>query len=329
MKLRLTAHSCRVIALWSIAALAQAQATDAAEPAADPVAPEFSPAPAPELPAARVPQAEPPAQALPHGPTPPNPNPYVYSRGYRRWTEAERKRVRRALAEARAQQQASPVPRRAPEGPRVYGDAGAAIALGIEINTIFRDDVGFQHFESGENSTRFGAFASHDVLTLARKLILAVEVGAMFEQTQAPALLGAGSHAELDSQSLSAGLDLRWDALAFLSPQLRASGGVSLFQIELSDRGRAFRDQHPVSGFVTLGAGLLFHTPARTFESRKGDLSSLGLGLLIEGGYALRSAIDVALREETMQRGIPIVDASLGRLNLSGPYIRTAILVRF
>ena len=328
MKLLLAAHSCSAIALWSIAALAQAQTNDpaaltppvSAEPAPD-APPAFTPAPAPEAPQ--------PAQAYPQSPTPPNPNPYVYSRGYRRWTDAERARVRRALADARAQSRESPAPKRESYGPRVYGDAGAAIAIGVEIDTIFRDDVGFQHFDSGENSTRFGLFASHDVLTLARKVILAVEVGALFEHTDAPSLLGRGSDAELGSQSFHAGVDLRWDALPFLSPQLRAAGGFSLFQLELSDRERAFRTQHPVSGFVTLGAGVMVHTPPRTFESHSGGLSSLGLGLLIEGGYALRSPIDVALSAEPVDRGIPIVDASLGRLNLSGPYVRTAFLVRF
>lgn len=234
------------------------------------------------------------------------------------------------LAEQRAQMRAARrrVQERAP-GPRVYGDAGAALTIGLDITTMFLNDVGFKHFDGRGARPRFGVFASHDVATLARKLILAVELGAAIESADAPGLLGTNSQVSMDSQTFHAALDLRWDVLGFLAPQLRASGGVSLFQIELADRERSYLTQQAASGFGALGAGVLLHTPPRAFETHDGGMSSFGMGLLLEGGYALRSPIDVGLHAKAGTREIAVVDASLGRLSLSGAYFRTALLVRF
>jgi hypothetical protein len=241
--------------------------------------------------------------------------------------------MRRMLAEQRARreqmQRAGVRAHERSTGPRVYGDAGAPWTIGLDITTAFLNDVGFRHFDGRGVRPRFGVFASHDVATLAHKLILAVEVGAAIESADAPGLLGANSQVSLDSQTFHAALDLRWDVLSFLAPQLRASGGVSLFQVDLADQERSYLTEQAASGFGALGAGVLLHTPPRAFETHAGGMSSFGMGLLLEGGYALRSPIDVGLHAKASAREIAVVDASLGRLSLSGAYFRSALLVRF
>lgn len=232
------------------------------------------------------------------------------------------------LAEQRAQQA-----RRADresQRPRVYGDARAPFMIGLDFDVLFRHDVGFHHFDGGETSLRLGGFASYDVLELAPNVHLGVELGAGFEHDTAPGLLGgSGGKAELDSQTVHAGVSVRWDALPVLSPFARATGGASFFQLSFDDNTPALETSHATSGFGTLGAGVLLHTPPRSFEDRNGNLASFGLGVLIEGGYALRSPVDFALHTPSDPHAITVVDASLGRLTLSAPYVRAAFLIRF
>lgn len=216
-----------------------------------------------------------------------------------------------------------------PERPRVYGDARAPFMIGLDVDVLFRHDVGFRYFDGGETSLRLGAFASYDVLELAPSVHLGVELGAGFEHDTAPGLLGSGVKADLDSQTVHGGVSVRWDALSVLSPFARATGGASFFQLSFGDNTPALDTSHATSGFGTLGAGVLLHTPPRAFENRNGDLASFGLGVLIEGGYALRSPADFALHTTSDPHAITVVDASLGRLTLSAPYLRLSFLIRF
>jgi hypothetical protein len=110
---------------------------------------------------------------------------------------------------------------------------------------------------------------------------------------------------------------------------VRAWGGASLFQLDVSGTNEAFDSGYATSVFGALGGGFLVHTPPRTFESQSGSLASLQLGLLVEAGYALRSDIDFRLRTQPDPRRIEVIDASLGSLSLSGGYIRFAAVVRF
>jgi hypothetical protein len=212
--------------------------------------------------------------------------------------------------------------------PRVYGDAGAAFTLGLSLDAIFHDDVGFRRFDGRETSARIGVFAGYDVLTLAPRVVLSGELGVGFENQRGDRRLDGNGRMELRTQTFYGALSLRWDATSFLAPQLRASGGASLLDLELALDGGDERD-HAVSGFGALGLGVLLHTPARLFESRSGKLASLKFGVLIEGGYALRSPADFSLRGGGDARGIEVVNARLGRLELSGPYLRGALVVRF
>jgi hypothetical protein len=249
------------------------------------------------------------------------PQPQPQPRRFQRWTPEEIARVRAALARQRKEVLT--------EAPYTPGDARAHFTLGFEISGVARPDTGFERFELGDLSPRFGLFAAYDLVPIQEQLTLFVELGAGFENDEADGLLGLGTSGELSSQTLHAGLGLRWDALSWLSPQVRAWGGASLFQLDVSGTNVAFDTGYATSVFGALGAGFVLHTPPRTFEARSGSLASLQLGLLVEVGYALRSDIDFRLRTQPDSRRIEVIDASLGSLSLSGGYMRFALVVRF
>lgn len=296
-----------------VAAAPAAAARPNPEPEAEPPAPVTAtgpgPAHQPEAPTPQPPPA-PPATAQPQQP-----------RRFQRWTPEEVARVRDALARQRKQMLT--------EVPRTPGDARAHFTLGFEISGVARRDSGFEHFELGRLSPRFGIFAAYDLVPVREELTLFVELGAGFEHDESQGLLGLGTSADLSSQTLHAGLGLRWDALSWLSPQVRAWGGASLFQLDINGTNEAFDTGYATSVFGALGAGFVLHTPPRTFESRSGGLAAFQLGLLVEAGYALRSAIDFRLRTAPDARRIEVIDASLGSLSLSGAYLRFAAVVRF
>jgi hypothetical protein len=229
--------------------------------------------------------------------------------------------VRAALARQRKQMLT--------EVPRVPGDARAHFTLGLEISAVSRPDDGFNRFELGKLSPRFGIFAAYDLVPIREQLTLFAELGASFEHDESDNLLGLGTSSELSSQTLHAGLGLRWDPLTWLSPQLRAWGGASLFQLDVNGTNVAFDTGYATSVFGALGAGFVLHTPPRALESDSGGMAALQLGLLVEAGYALRSAIDFRLRTQPDPRRIEVIDASLGSLSLSGAYLRFAAVVRF
>jgi hypothetical protein len=268
---------------------------------------------------------------------PPPSNPYPTNRGVRprRWSaadtarvrlmlEAERARRRRVGAEPSAPPQAPP-----PLAPVLHGDAGAAIGIGLSVDAIFHNDVGFRLFDQRKASSRLGIWASHDLATLQKRWILSGELGFGVDGNDSSDLFNGDVQAHLSSSTFHGALSLRWDACSIFAPHVRAAGGVSLMDLELSLNGEPNETDHAVSGFGALGAGFLLHTPARLFENRAGKLASLSLGIMFEAGYALRSPVDFALKNHGDARSIDIVNAKLGRLDLSGTYLRTSLVARF
>ena len=242
-------------------------------------------------------------------------------RRFRRWTPEEIARVRAALARQRQALKS--------EVKHTPGDAHAHFTLALEVSAISRDDEGWKRFERGSVSPRFGLSVAYDLVPIHEQLTLLVELGAGLENDESYDLLGFGTSAELSSQTLHAGLGLRWDPLSWLSPHIRAWGGASLFQLDIRGTNQAFDTGYATSVFGALGAGFLLHTPPRLFESDTGKLAALQLGLLVEAGYALRSEIDFRLRTQPDARRIEVVDASLGSLSLTGWYLRFAVVMRF
>jgi hypothetical protein len=207
-------------------------------------------------------------------------------------------------------------------------EARPRYSLALSIDSLFRDDPGYDLFDDNDVSTCLGLWASYDLVQVAPRTVLAIEVGAGFE-SQEQALWQGLLETELDSQTFSAGVSLRYALLSWLDPQLRAAGGLSLFQFDLNTQNEGNFEDHAVSGFGSLGAGVLLHTPERLFESKQGTFASFEFGFLIEGGYALRSPVELELERETSPLAIELTQASLGELALGGPYIRSSLLVRF
>jgi hypothetical protein len=268
---------------------------------------------------------EPEGENAPAADAPPPPPPQSTQRPqrFRRWTPEEIARVRGALARQRKQMLTEGRVRHTP------GDSRAHFTLGLEVSAVYRPDAGFERFEHDHWSPRFGIFAAIDLVQLRERLALFAELGAALENDESHSLLGPDTSAELSSQTLQLGVGLRWEALSWLSPQLRLSGGASLFQLDVKGTDVSFDTGYATSVLGSLGAGFILHTPARTFESDDGKLAALRLGLLIEAGYALRSSIDFSLRTQPDARRIEVVDASLGSLSLSGGYLRFALVLRF
>ena len=345
--------------LWAGLLLASlAAGTSQAQPAEPPLASPYTQA-APAVPAAPsgVPEAAPPGApaapaegtAVPPGATPtrfeppPPLNPYPTNRGMspRRWTSEDMARVRRMLEAERARRsqtagRARYAPRRGraiePELPRVYGDAGAAFGLGLSIDAVFHDDRGFRSFDQSKASSRLGMWASYDLASLSKIAILSGELGFGVEANDGAAELGMGNQLpmHLHSTSFHAALGVRWDIASFFAPHVRLSGGVSALDLEVApSASEEVETDSALSGFGALGAGFLLHTPARLLENRRGQLASLKFGVMLEVGYALRSSVDFALNAARSSRSIPVVNADLGQLDLSGAYVRSSLVTRF
>jgi hypothetical protein len=344
---RLAACTLMLISTFGAARTAAQAAADApaapAPPAAQASAPSASPAPASATegaPAAASPATPPsaadgaapaspyslapaqPTAAPPEGP--PEQNPYPNASQHR-WSDADVQRVRAMLAAQREQDRVEA----AKPKPVKHGDAGAAFALGLSIDAIFHSDQGFHLFDSPTADARLGFWLGYDLLTVSKGWVMSADLGFGVESLEGNSLFGGDVRARLVSQTFQGGVSVRWTGCSFLAPQLRASGGVSLFDLQLDVDSEPRSHDHDVSGFGALGAGFLLHTPARTFESRSGKFASLTFGLQFEVGYAVRSSVDFALQSPSNAHNIPIVNANLGRLDLSGAYIRSSLVSRF
>jgi hypothetical protein len=323
----------------------------AAPPAAAPAPapPVLTPAPQP-APAATPPAALPPTAAgpesappppsaagqpgadgliAPPAEPPPQYNPYPTAQRYQhRWTRDDLERVRAALSAERARRRA-PLPAAPPPPlePIVHGNATPAIAIGLEVDAIFHQDIGFRLFDERRASPRFALFLGHDLASLTPRLILSGDVGFGFEDSEGDDLFAGSGKALLHTKTLHAALSLRWNISNVFAPHLRLAGGVSAVELELELEEH--EHDNAVSPFGSLGAGFFVHTPPRVFETRNGKLASLSLGLLFEAGYALRAPVDFALTAHGGAHSIEIVNAKLGRLDLSGAYVRSAVVLRF
>jgi hypothetical protein len=286
------------------------------------------------------------APAAPAGPNvaaqpaqPAAPAQHTLSEQEARRIAAERWRARALLAQARAERAAAQRnAEREQEETHVRGDAGAAIAIGISVESPWYTDPGFDVFRDEDRTTRFGLWAAHDLISLQPDLILAAELGWGREHESENGLLGGTLRSELDTHAFFAGVQLRWVPLAMLQPYARLAGGAALLDAELHTNAPAeefdedelspFGDA--VSPFGSLGAGVMLRTPTRMFENRRGGNASLSFGLMLEGGYTLAKPVEFTLDGEGPgERDIALAESELGTLDRSGPYARLSFVVRF
>jgi hypothetical protein len=216
--------------------------------------------------------------------------------------------------------------------PRVYGDAGAAFALGLSIETPWYLDGSYDVFADDDVALRLGLWVGYDVASLSDELIAAVELGWGHETDEAHVLGVASS--ELSAHVVHAGATVRWVPIDWLQPQLRLAAGTAIVDTRLI-AGDTFHDgaegvfEDLIAPFASAGLGVLLRSPTRAFENQRGRHASLSFGLLVEGGYSLAAPVDVELAgPKPSARGIPIAEPALGELDRSGPYIRVSLVGR-
>jgi hypothetical protein len=101
-------------------------------------------------------------------------------------------------------------------------------------------------------------------------------------------------------------------------------------QLQTNAPEQTFED----SGFApfgSLGLGFTLRTPTRMFETHRGQLASLSLGLMVEAGYTLSAPLALSLHDDDAEDDgdIALTDAELGELQRSGPYLRFSLVTRF
>jgi hypothetical protein len=272
------------------------------------------------------PEAAPaPAAAPPGAPA----TPAAASSGkFRPLTPEERQQLAEERAAIENQRRARGLQVDESDEPIVHGDPRARWTLALSIDSLFYTDSGYDLFDDDNVGSRLGLWAGFDFLRLSPQAALAVELGVGAESEKTAIWQGV-INSKLESLTASAGLSLRYALFPWLDPQLRAAGGVTRFTFQFDTSDAETYDDDAVSAFGALSAGVMFHTPAGVFENRRGSFASFGFGLLVEGGYALRQSIDLAPSRGAASHAIPITQAGLGELALSGPYVRTSLLVRF
>jgi hypothetical protein len=241
----------------------------------------------------------------------------------------ERERLRLMLARARMAR-GLPVTR-PKEEPVVHGDAGAAIAIGACLEQIWYPDASYDLFATDNVTPRFGLWLGHDLLSLRADVILAAEIGWGYENENKSAFGGEDAlDTKLRTHTFDGGVRVRWVPIDFLQPHVRVAGGLGWVRANLAiDNGRVGSESDELLPFVSAGLGFLLRTPTRAFENRRGDLASLSLGIMVEGGYTQAAGLDVSFRAKRDERAIDLVEPDLGTLERSGPYLRTSFVVGF
>ncbi len=206
---------------------------------------------------------------------------------------------------------------------RRYGKAGAPFTLAVGGALRFRSEPGYRQLRAQGVQREFDVSASYDLFQPLRRLVIAAGVNyrLMF--------LGDQDSLEVTTHAVQADVIVRYTAATWLFPQLRAGVGAQLARAKLRDESAQFRaEDRTASAAGSIGAGLLFQTPRRLFETYNGHLASLAIGLLVEGGYAFASDAEFKLKVKS-ESDLPNLPIALGKLSLGGPYLRIMGVVRF
>jgi hypothetical protein len=325
--MRLVAFTVSLFACLGLAAAqsepAPAPAPTAPAPAAYQPAVLNPPAPEPPPPSATTTEGQPAAPGAPSGHFPAYPRDHAPSSDEQADIVSGRAALLRDRRFTPQTQDTAEV-----EPPVRHGDPRAHWTFALSLDSVFYTDVGYDLFDDDNVSTRLGLWAGYDIAELAPRTTLAIELGFGAEAQEQGIWQGA-LRTKFESQTFSAGASLRYALFSWLDPQLRASTGITRLAFELETDDATGFDDHAISGFGALSAGVLVHTPAQLLENRLGQFASLTIGLLIEGGYALRSSVNVDPTRKAADHAIPITEAELGELALSGPYVRSSVVVRF
>jgi hypothetical protein len=326
-------------ATTTLHAQAATPAAPAAEPAAQPAAaqPEQAPAAASPVPAASPAPAatEPAPAATPE--TTPIPDPLAPTEEERQRREADRSRIRLLLARARAEraaldQQQAPQSAREPAPqpePVRHGDAGAAIAFGLSLELPWHTEQAFDLFSANDVGQRYGLWATYDLLALGESTFLAAGAGFDVEQMEVDNLFAGSLDTELSAVVLYGTAVVRYVPVDWLQPHARLSLGGQFVRSRLAFGDNTYQNDGDLP-FGSLGAGFTLRTPTRLFESRRGEMASLSFGIMVEGGYALVSALEMKVDGRGPDdRDIALIESDIEDLDRSGPFMRMSLVARF
>jgi|GEM_PF-2485753 len=127
--------------------------------------------------------------------------------------------------------------------------------------------------------------------------------------------------ARLGVVDLTAGLRVRYALHRRLSASARVSGGAQRTSVEISGNGaRATDSTWGAMVATTLAVDFLAVAAPR-----------FGLGLRAELGYVRAQAQSITLHDDTASTALqlPLMDAALGRLDLSGPTLGVSLISQF
>jgi hypothetical protein len=222
----------------------------------------------------------------------------------------------------------APVADTQPEKPR--GPITSRFNIGINIDSIWYTGKSFDFFSDHNNVTTPGVSVGYAVVFDA-PLSIVPEIGWSTSKASASNLYGgAFSQTELTTQTGYAGLSLRFGILSFLETHARVAGGVSFLDATAQTAGATGQlEDKGASPFGSLGGGLTVHTPAGSLETQSGALRSVVAGITVEGGYVMGGSVDLTPTPTGEPGRIATTYLPIGTLERSGPYIRTALTVRF
>jgi hypothetical protein len=198
------------------------------------------------------------------------------------------------------------------------------------VDTVWYTGPSFDFFSEKDNATSPGVSLGYS-LWLAEPLSIVPELGWGTNTVSQDGMFGGAiMHTEVKSHDLYGGLSVRYGLLSFLDTHVRVAGGASILDARVEPSGLASGlESSGLSPFGTLGGGLSLHSPAGALETRGGALRSVIGGITVEGGYRMGSDFEVNPTPAAEAGRIPTTYMSLGKLERSGPYVRTSLVVRF
>jgi len=209
------------------------------------------------------------------------------------------------------------------ESPARYGDAGAPFSLGVGGSLLWYQDNGYEKVYGDAYGGAIDVFASYDIWTPTRGLVIAAGLSLRNERHDRSQVF------ELRQNTIQAELTARLVLTSWLQPHVRAAVGVAITRFESADQRAQVDYEDRATGVAsTFGAGFTLRTPTRLFETHNGRLSSLSVGVLVEGGYTLGSAAKLAAKP-TESGELTRSTFPLGKLDRTAPYLRIMGVLRF
>jgi hypothetical protein len=66
------------------------------------------------------------------------------------------------------------------------------------------------------------------------------------------------------------------------------------------------------------------------FETRRGEMAPLSVGVMVEGGYTLAAPLEMKVNGSGPDdRDIALIESDIHDLDRSGPFMRMSLVVRF